>query len=60
LADGPFPQPAVAPRFSRSATPVPSAAVRPGAQTRAILAEHGYDDAAVDDLLAAGVIAEPT
>jgi alpha-methylacyl-CoA racemase len=60
LDDGPFPQPAVAPRFSRSGTPVPSAAVRPGAQTRQILAEHGYDDAAVDDLLAGGVIAEPS
>jgi alpha-methylacyl-CoA racemase len=60
LDDRPFPQPAVAPRFSRSGTPVPSPAVQPGAQTRAILAEHGYDDAAVDDLLAAGVVAEPS
>jgi alpha-methylacyl-CoA racemase len=57
--DGPFPQPAVAPRFSRSGTPVPSPAVRPGAHTRQILAEQGYDDAAVTELLAAGVIAAP-
>ena len=38
---------------------MPSPAVRPGAHTREILAELGYDDAAVDDLLAAGVVAEP-
>ena len=55
----PYRQPAVAPRFSRSATPVPSAAVRPGDDTRAILAELGYDDAAVEELLGAGVVAEP-
>jgi alpha-methylacyl-CoA racemase len=59
LDGSPFPQPAVAPRFSRSATPVPSPAVGPGNDTRAILAEHGYDDAAVEELLAAGVVAEP-
>ena len=59
LDDGPFPQPAVTPRFSRSATPVPSPAVVPGQDTRAILAECGYDAAAVDDLLAAGVVAQP-
>jgi alpha-methylacyl-CoA racemase len=57
LDDSPFPQPAVAPRFSRSRTPVPSAAVLPGAHTREILAERGYDRTVVDELLAAGVVA---
>jgi alpha-methylacyl-CoA racemase len=59
LEEGPFRQPAVAPRFSRSGTPVPSAAVRPGDDTRAVLAEHGYDDATVEELLSGGVVAEP-
>jgi alpha-methylacyl-CoA racemase len=47
-------QPAVAPRFSRSRTPVPGAAPAPGADTRAVLAELGYDDARVEELLAGG------
>jgi len=59
LDESPYRQPAVAPRFSRSGTPVPSAAVRPGDDTRAILAELGYDDAAVEELLTEGVVAEP-
>jgi alpha-methylacyl-CoA racemase len=59
LAEGGSPQPAVTPRFSRSGTPVPAPAVRPGAHTREILTERGYDAAAVDELLAAGVVAEP-
>jgi alpha-methylacyl-CoA racemase len=59
LGDGPFSQPAVTPRFSRSATPVPSPAVRPGEHTREILTEQGLDASAVDDLLSAGVIAVP-
>jgi alpha-methylacyl-CoA racemase len=59
LEAGPFRQPAVAPRFSRSGTPVPSAAVRPGDDTRAVLAEQGFDDAAVEGLLSGGVVAEP-
>jgi alpha-methylacyl-CoA racemase len=59
LGAGPFRQPAVTPRFSRSATPIPSPAVGPGQHTREILAELGYDAAAVDELLASGVVAEP-
>jgi alpha-methylacyl-CoA racemase len=59
LDGSPFPQPAVAPRFSRSGTAVPAPAVSPGQHTREILAEHGYDAAAVDELLAAGVVAQP-
>jgi alpha-methylacyl-CoA racemase len=49
-------QPAVAPRFSRSATPVPGAAPTPGAHTRALLAELGCTDAQIAELLAAGVV----
>jgi alpha-methylacyl-CoA racemase len=60
LGDGPFQQPAVTPRFSRSATPVPPPAVRPGEHTRAILAEQGYAPAGVQELLTDGVVAEPT
>ncbi|TFV93780.1 CoA transferase [Blastococcus sp. CT_GayMR20] len=59
LDGSPHPQPAVAPRFSRSTTPVPSPAVSPGQQTREILAQCGYDGAAVDELLETGVVAEP-
>ena len=59
LGEGPFRQPAVTPRFSRSATPIPSPATVPGQHTREILAGHGFDAAAVDALLAEGVVAEP-
>jgi alpha-methylacyl-CoA racemase len=59
LEDGGSPQPAVAPRFSRSATPVPAPAPRPGQDTREVLADHGYDPATIEDLLAAGAVAEP-
>jgi alpha-methylacyl-CoA racemase len=59
LGDGPYQQPAVTPRFSRSSTPVPAPAVGPGQHTREILAELGYDDAAVTDLLAAGTVTQP-
>jgi alpha-methylacyl-CoA racemase len=49
-------QPAVAPRFGRSATPVPGPAPAPGAQTREILAELGCEREQVDHLLADGVV----
>jgi alpha-methylacyl-CoA racemase len=50
-------QPAPAPRFSRTATARPTAPPARGSGTRAALAEIGLDDAAVDDLLARGVVA---
>lgn len=49
-------QAAVAPRFSRSSTPVPSPPPVPGAQTREVLAELGYAEGQFADLLAAGVV----
>jgi alpha-methylacyl-CoA racemase len=49
-------QPAVAPRFSRSATPVPGPAPAPGAQTREILAGIGCSEVRIDRLLADGVV----
>lgn len=51
-------QPAVAPRFSRSATPVPALPPRPGEHTREVLAEHGFDEERVMRLLASGVVAD--
>jgi alpha-methylacyl-CoA racemase len=56
LGDGDAPQPAVAPRFSRSSTPVPAPAPVPGQHTREILAEHGYDVATIEALLASGAV----
>lgn len=50
-------QNAPAPRFSRSATARPAPPPRPGADTRAVLAEAGYDAAALAALAEAGVIA---
>jgi alpha-methylacyl-CoA racemase len=52
-------QPAPAPRFSRTPSSVPVARRPPGADTRAVLAEAGYDSDDVDRLMAAGVVAEP-
>ena len=49
-------QNAPAPRFSRSATDLPSPQRRPGADTRAVLGEAGYDAAALAALAEAGVI----
>lgn len=52
-------QNAPAPRFSRSAPAPPAAPRLPGADTRAVLAEAGYDDLALAELAAAGVISNP-
>ena len=48
------PQPAPAPRFDRSVPEPPRPAPRPGEHTRAVLAEAGFDAAAIDTLLAGG------
>lgn len=49
-------QGAPAPRFSRSAPGMPEAPQRPGADTWAVLGEAGYDQQALAELAAAGVI----
>jgi alpha-methylacyl-CoA racemase len=49
-------QPAVAPRFSRSATPVPGPAPTPGAHTREVLAELGCTETDIAELLATGAV----
>jgi alpha-methylacyl-CoA racemase len=49
--------PAPAPRFSRSATSVQGAPVKPGADTDTALAEWGFDPADVENLKATGAIA---
>jgi alpha-methylacyl-CoA racemase len=49
-------QNAPAPRFSRSAAATPAPPPRPGADTRAVLGEAGYDAAALAALAEAGVI----
>jgi alpha-methylacyl-CoA racemase len=49
-------QGAPAPRFSRSAPGAPQPPRRPGADTRAVLQEAGYDQQALDELAAAGAI----
>lgn len=51
-------QAAPAPRFSRSAPAAPAAPRLPGADTRAVLSEAGYDQQALAELVAAGVIPE--
>jgi alpha-methylacyl-CoA racemase len=51
------PQPAVAPRFSRSETPVPPPPPRVGADTDAVLAELGYSLERVALLRGSGVVA---
>jgi alpha-methylacyl-CoA racemase len=49
-------QPAVAPRFSRSATPVPGPSPTPGQHTRDLLAELGFDEDRIAALLATGAV----
>ncbi len=48
-------QPAPAPRFSRTPPSTPTRPALPGDHTRHILAELGYDDDAVADLLDSGI-----
>jgi alpha-methylacyl-CoA racemase len=49
-------QPAPAPRFSRTVPPTPGPPALPGDHTLAVLAELGLDDAAVRELVDAGVV----
>jgi alpha-methylacyl-CoA racemase len=53
-------QPAPAPRFSRTVPPTPGRPALPGDQTGAVLADLGVTDAAVQELLAAGVVRQST
>jgi len=50
-------QPAVAPRFSRSRTPIPSGPASPGQHTREVLAESGYAVDEIAELMRTGVVA---
>ena len=50
-------QPGPAPRFSRTASPVPRPPVTPGTDTDAVLAELGLAESDIADLRAAGVVA---
>jgi alpha-methylacyl-CoA racemase len=50
------PQPAPAPRFSRSAAATPAAAMHPGADTETVLCGCGFDADEVEQLRAAGVV----
>jgi len=52
-----WPQPAPAPRFSRSAPTTPHPIPRQGADTRPILAAHGYGKDDIDGLIRDGVVA---
>ncbi|MFF5232375.1 CaiB/BaiF CoA transferase family protein [Dactylosporangium sp. NPDC000521] len=58
IPDSEFYQPSVAPRFSRSSTPVPPRGSSPGADTRDVLTGLGYPPSKIDQLLADGAIAE--
>lgn len=49
-------QPAPAPRFSRSAAPIPTAATPAGLHTEEVLADWGFTDAEIADLNATGAI----
>ena len=50
------PQPAPAPRFSRSQCDTPSAPSAEGADTKAVLADWGFDQAAIDALEQQGIL----
>ena len=52
------PQPAPAPRFSRTVPDTPSPKVPVGTHTRAVLTEAGFEDDEVDVLLSDGIVAE--
>ncbi|MEV4140842.1 CaiB/BaiF CoA-transferase family protein [Dactylosporangium sp. NPDC049742] len=58
IPDSEYHQPSVAPRFSRSRTPVPPRGSRPGADTRSVLTGLGYPRSRIDQLLAGGAVAE--
>ena len=49
-------QPAPAPRYSRTATNLPTAPAHAGEHTRAVLADWGVDAARIDTLIASGAI----
>jgi alpha-methylacyl-CoA racemase len=49
-------QPSVAPRFSRSETPVPGAPASPGQHTREVLSEVGYAEEEIKSLERAGAV----
>ncbi|EAU41184.1 hypothetical protein FP2506_12994 [Fulvimarina pelagi HTCC2506] len=56
---GPIRQARSPARFSETPLDAPSPARALGADTRSVLAEAGYDDAAIADLFASGAAAEP-
>lgn len=52
-------QPAPAPRFSRTAPPLPAAPVAAGADSRAVLADWNIDAARIEALFACGAVGSP-
>jgi alpha-methylacyl-CoA racemase len=57
VAVGDVPQPAPAPRFSRTPPATPEPAPRPGAHTHEVLASSGFDPEEIASLRASGAIA---
>ncbi|TSA53533.1 MAG: CoA transferase [Actinobacteria bacterium] len=53
-------QPAPAPRFSRTATTLPSAPAHAGQHSRAVLSDWGFDAARIDSLISSGAVVETT
>ena len=51
-------QAAPAPRFSRTEVELPSSTGAPGAETRAILAEAGFDEAEIEALTSTGAVSQ--
>jgi alpha-methylacyl-CoA racemase len=51
------PQPAPAPRFSRTTAEIQSPPAQPGEHTRAVLSDLGWSDAEIDALMASGAVA---
>ncbi|BFM15020.1 hypothetical protein R50073_12030 [Maricurvus nonylphenolicus] len=49
-------QPAPVPRFSRTECAVPAAPSAEGADTKAVLADWGFDDSAIEALDQAGIL----
>jgi alpha-methylacyl-CoA racemase len=56
LHDGLLPQPAPAPRFSRTPSAIPQPPPRPGADTTEVLTDLGLSEAQIDTLRAAGSV----